>query len=108
MIMEENVAAVPDRQGPEQDGRVYALKHPFTYCGEAVETLPLRRIKARDQIAVEREIAARAGRSADEVGTQERSIYLLARITGKPVELIEELDGSDLAGLQMLWGAHFF
>lgn len=85
----------------------YVLEHPFDYCGQMVERLPMRRIKAKDYITIEREMRA-AGIDPEISGNRERTAYVLARASGQPVEVILEMDAVDFIGLEQAWGASFF
>lgn len=86
---------------------VYVLKFPFEYEGENVTELKLRRLKAKDYIAMDNEFAA-LKLDPEQAGENRHKTMLLAKVTGKPFELIEELDAADYIGLQAAWGNGFF
>lgn len=76
---------------------IYQLKHPITTVNrgggqereEQITEFTLRRIKAKDLRVTD-----------DHAGDVAKTLALLARITGQPVLVIDELDAEDLTALQ--------
>ncbi|WP_425063190.1 phage tail assembly protein [Pyruvatibacter mobilis] len=66
------------------------LQHPVTVDGRTIESVSIRRMKVRDQLA--------AGKASKDPGEQE--IHLLMSLTEQPREVIEEMDVLDYAQLQ--------
>ncbi len=68
----------------------YRLKHPVEYAGETVDSIELRRGKAKDL----------RGIPADEKAIlADHAITLLSRLSGQSTELIGELDLEDFMRL---------
>lgn len=75
----------------EPGGIVIPLKHPFNNAaGERIESLTLRRAKRKD-------LTAAARYSKEDV---EQETFVFARLTGRTMEDIEELDAADNKALQ--------
>lgn len=66
------------------------LKYPIEFEGKKIEKLELRRPKVKDL----RDVSQKA---KDDT---EKELLLFAKLTGQPVELIEELDIADYKQLQ--------
>ena len=66
------------------------LKYPIEFEGKKVEKLTVRRPKVKDLKDVSQ-------KAQDDT---ERELLLFAKLTGQPVELIEELDLADYRQLQ--------
>lgn len=77
----------------------YKLQHPFPGVGgKMVETVEIRRLKAKDMLAAERSAGPDAGET-------EKGMHMLARATGLDFkEEVQELDLDDLEALSNLLG----
>lgn len=66
------------------------LKYPVEFDGKKVEKVELRRPKVKDVIDVQK-------KTKDEA---EQELLLFSKLTGMPIEFIEELDIADYQQLQ--------
>lgn len=96
MKMEQTNTQAPDVK--------YSLKMPITFEGQEITEVMVCRLKGRDVIAAEREMRARG---VKDPGEMERTLYLVARSIGKPMEVVEEMDAIDIAELNAKAQAFF-
>lgn len=77
----------------------YKLQYPIKGVGgREIESVPIRRLKAKDMVAAERAAGADAGDT-------ERAVHMLARMTGLDFkEEVQELDLDDLNALSEILG----
>lgn len=80
---------------------VYTLKEPISYDGKEITEVTFKRLKAKDMVAVEDEILARAASSGNTlaIGDLSRSYHLAARCTGLPYEAILEMSAGDATAI---------
>ena len=64
------------------------LKHPIEFEGQKIITLEVRSPKVKDY------------KQAQRAPEEDRELVLLSKLTGKPVELLEELEMVDYLKLQ--------
>lgn len=87
-------------------GHDYTLLHPVAVDGGIITAVNLRRLKGRDLIAAENEMRAALGPGATP-GDVTRSLFLVARAAGQPIEVIEEMDAADTTALMGMVGDFF-
>lgn len=74
----------------------HTLKYPVTVDGKTITEVGLKRIKGQDLIVSEREMRANG---VKDPGEMERTLYLLARVVGVPIDTVLEFDSGDLTEL---------
>lgn len=72
------------------------LKRPFEFEGELVGVVTWRRLKANDVLVSEQEMAADG---LVNPGDGARTLYMVARATDRPVEVIKAMDLKDYLDL---------